>query len=457
MLRPPDAVNRVRRRLLESALALPLLGSRAAFAASPGYPRLMQGPMVGSVTPTSLTIWGRASGGQRVSVEYSSRRDFSSTRETEAVLARAEDDFTVRIVVPDLTPGTRYWYRVRVEGQVDRYKTLPFATWTAPAEPRPFRVAFGSCSRVQVDPVQRIFEAVRLAEPDLFLWLGDHVYGDTLEPKVLAEEYRRQRNVAALEPLLAAVPQLAVWDDHDFGVNNGDRTSPMREASLGVFRDYWANPGFGVEGAPGVFFRYSYAGVDFFFLDGRYYRDPNVGTDGPGKTLLGAAQKAWLEAELAASRAPFKLLVSGSGWSSGDGPKGDTWSAFLHERNALFDFIRDRRIGGVVLLSGDTHAGELNCMQWSERGGYDFYDLSSSPLAQLPTATWMDLVPEHRIRPVYARGTNFGVLDFAWEPEPTVTFTLRDDRGVAVWTPLTLGASELENGRSTWREKTTSA
>jgi alkaline phosphatase D len=321
---------------------------------------------------------------------------------------------------------------------------------------RPFRVVFGSCSRVQVDVEQRIFGAVARAEPDLFFWLGDHVYGDTLDAAVLAEEYRRQRNVASLEPLLASVPQLATWDDHDFGLNNSDRTNPMRAASLQVFRRYWANPAYGREDAPGVYFRYGYGGVDFFFLDGRYHRDPNLAADGPAKTMLGAGQKRWLREELRASRAPLKLLVSGSGWSSGDGPQGDTWAAFLHERNELFDFVRDERIGGVVLISGDTHAGELNCIPWSERGGYDFYDLVSSPLAQLPTATWMDLKPEHRVRPVFARGTNFGVLDFDSEPEPAVTFTLRDERGDAIWSPLRLTAGELVNGRSTYREKTAS-
>lgn len=442
-----------RRRLIQAALALPLLGSRDVFAAAPGYPRLMQGPMIGAVTPTSLTIWGRASGPQPVAVEYATRRDLADARQTAPVLARAADDYTVRIEIPDLAPATRYWYRVRVDGLVDRYRRSPFAARTAPAAAEAFRAAFGSCSRTQVDPVQPIFEAVRAAEPDLFLWLGDHVYGDTIEPSVLAEEYRRQRNVATLEPLLASVPQLAIWDDHDFGLNNSDRTNPMREGALGVFRNYWANPAYGLEGTPGVFFRYTYSGVDFFFLDVRYYRDPNTDRDGPGKTMLGAAQKAWLEDGLAKSRAPFKVLVSGGGWSTGDGPQGDTWSAFLHERNGLFDFIRDRGIGGVVLVSGDTHAGELNCIKWSERGGFDLYDLVSSPLAQLPTDTWMSLVPEQRIRPVYARGTNFGLIDFAWQPEPTLTFTLCDERGDAIWTPFTLTASELVNGRSTWRAK----
>ena len=452
MRRRPDA-DPLRRRLLQAAVAWPLLAARDAAAESPGYPRLMQGPMAGAVTPTTLTVWGRVAGPHEITVEYSARRDFADARQSDAVTARAADDYTVRVELRGLAPATRYWYRVRVDGQVDRYRRTPYALRTAPVGAHPFRVAFGSCSRVQVDPVQRIFDAVRAAEPDLFFWLGDHVYGDTIEPGVLAEEYRRQRNVASLEPLLATVPQLATWDDHDFGLNNSDRTNPMREGSLAVFRNYWANPAHGLDGTPGVFFRYAYGGVDFFFLDGRYYRDPNVAPDGPTKTMLGAAQFAWLKESLAASRAAFKVLVSGSGWSKGDGPTGDTWSAFLHERDALFDFLRDQSVSGVVLLSGDTHAGELNCIPWSERGGYDLYDLVSSPLAQLPTATWMNLAPELRIRPVYARGTNYGLLDFAWHPEPTLTFTLHDERGDAIWAPFSLTTRDLVNGRSTWRSK----
>ena len=453
MKRPRSSATSVlRRRLLQSALAWPVV--RHAHAATPGYPRLMQGPMLGAVTADALTFWGRVAGAQEVQVEYSTQADLAGARLSAPVAARAEDDFTVHVRVAGLAPATRYWYRVRVDGKVDRYRPTPFSARTAPVDRQPFRVVFGSCSRVQVDPVQPIFDAVRRAEPDLFFWLGDHVYGDTLEPAVLAEEYRRQRNVPALEPLLASVPQLATWDDHDFGINNSDRTNPMRDAALRVFRQYWANPASGLDGVPGVFFRFSYGGVDFFFLDGRYHRDPNTGPDGPSKTMLGAEQRRWLEDALRSSRAALKLIVSGSGWSTGDGPQGDTWAAFLHERNALFDFIRDAGIGGVVLLSGDTHAGELNCIPWSERGGYDLYDLGSSPLAQLPTATWTELRPEHRVRPIYARGTNFGVLDFAWTPEPSLTFTLRDVRGDAVWAPLRLGAGDLVNGRSTRREKT---
>ena len=86
----------------------------------------------------------------------------------------------------------------------------------------------------------------------------------------------------------------------------------------------------------------------------------------------------WLKTELTASTAIFKVLVAGSGWNKGKGVGEDSWAAFLHERNKIFDFIRDHEISGVVLLSGDTHVGELNVIPWSETGGYDYYDFGSS-------------------------------------------------------------------------------
>ncbi len=443
----------MRRGILGSALATAMLRPFRALAATPGYPRLMEGPMIGAVTSDSITFWGRASGEFDVDVEYSTDRQFTAPQRSAAVRATADSDFTVRVTVGGLAPATRYYYRLRVDGIPDRYRLTPFWTRTAPAGAAPFRLAFGSCARHQLDSDQPIFHAISASEPDLFFWLGDNIYADSVSTFVFAEDYRRQRAIASTLPLTRTVPQLAIWDDHDFGLNNSDATNPARDAALAAFRNYWANPSFGLPDSPGVFFRYAYGGVDFFMLDGRYNRNPNTDPDSPTKTMLGARQGEWLRQELLASRAPFKVLVCGSGWSFEDGPTGDTWAAFLTERDALFDFIRDRGIEGVFCLSGDTHFGELNCIPWSERGGYDIYDLVSSPLAQATGTSFLDSEPEIRIRSPWFRTVNFGLLDFEWEPEPKVTFTLRDVRGDRAFDALILTPTDLKNGVSTWRSK----
>jgi alkaline phosphatase D len=130
-----------------------------------------------------------------------------------------------------------------------------------------------------------------------------------------------------------------------------------------------------------------------------------------------------------------------------------SWSSAITERNALFDFIRDEKVAGVVLLSGDTHIGELNAIPWSEKGGYDLYDLVSSPLANSNSASFLDRRPERRIRQVYFSGMNFGMLTFDSSAEPTLTFSLYNSSGKYAFDPMTLKASELRNGVSTWLEK----
>jgi alkaline phosphatase D len=412
--------------------------------------------MIGAVEQDSARIWMRLSGAFEASIRIGSREDLADARQVAPVRASQQRDRCVEILVDGLEPGQSYWWIPLVDGEPDKYLAglPPFRLRTAPAGPARFRVAFGSCARIQADGEQSIWPRVREHRPDLFFWLGDNVYGDTLDPEVLAEEYRRQRDVPALQPLLRSVPQLATWDDHDFGLNDSGRTNPIRGEALEVFGRYWANPGRGRAEVPGVFFAWSYGGADFFFLDDRYHRDPNDAEDGPGKTMLGEGQLAWLRDGLARSEAPFKLLVSGSGWSAAKGPGGDAWSAFLAERDALFDWIAAERIEGVVLLSGDTHVAELNCIPWSDRGGYDLYDLVSSPLAQEPSTSWRDRRPELRIRPVHGAGPNFGRLDFDLvEADPRLHFTVVGVDGRAVWQPLELRASELRPGVRSWPEK----
>lgn len=415
-----------------------------------GTPRLMQGPMIGAVQRTSALIWARASGEFTLAAEASTNDRFDHTIASKPVRVRRDDDFTASLAIEGLEPGTEYFVRVLVEGKVDTYERgrSPARFRTAPAGSAKFRVCFGSCARYQYDREQPIWSVVSSLSPDLFFWLGDNIYGDSLEGQILAEEYRRQREVPLLEAINRRVPQLAVWDDHDYGLNNHDSTSPMRETALTIFRRYWPNPSHGLADTPGVFFKYSYGGVDFYFLDGRTYRTPNDAADGPEKHMLGDAQIRWLLDDLSVSKAAFKVLISGSGWTAGKGPKGDAWSAFLTERDHLFAQLAERRVSGVILLSGDTHYGELNLIPRSTASApasYDLYELVSSPLAQLPNQSTRKLTePEKRLRPAFNFSPNVGVVEFdTTAGDPTVALGLYNVLGRQAWEPLTLTLSQL--------------
>jgi alkaline phosphatase D len=442
-----------RRKFLWGASAVSFVASlpQRILAATVGYPRLLEGPMIGATTPDSVTIWSRASGALNIAVEYASDRSFADAKLTKTTLAREDDGLTARITVDGLQPDTEYWYRIKAEGIDDRHQPLPFKVRTAPARPRPIRIAFGSCARIQIGDRQPVFDAIAAMEPDLFLWLGDNIYADSDAEAAFNDMYGRQRSVGSLQPLLRSVPQLAIWDDHDFGYNDSDGSNPVKDMTLRLFRQWWANPASGLPDTPGVFFRHSFGPIDIFMLDGRYYRDKPADPDTPTKTMLGADQKAWLKRELKDSRATFKILASGTGWSSAE-RDGDSWAKYRHERDEILDYIRDNRIFGCFGISGDVHMGEANCVPWSESGGYDFYDLVSSGLAQMLSPKFIDQDPEVRLRAPWVGSANFGLLDFRFNPEPVVEMSVRNVIGGAVWKPVVVKAADLVNGRSSWQQ-----
>lgn len=441
-----------RRNLIKSAaFAGGFLASASARAAPDpdGYPRIMQGPRVGWTGPDIATIWLRLSDVHDVQVEFAAEPTFEQVRRSAVQRSLAEQDYTVVLTMEGLRPGEQVHYRVLIDGAptvVDRGRKSWF-THAAPARDHmgTIRIAFGSCARYAVSPVQPVWNGVAECRPDLFLWLGDNIYGDALRTDALREEYRRQLSVPNLVPLQSRVSQLAIWDDHDFGLNDHDRTNPIKEGALAAFRDYWANPAYGTEDAPGVFYRHAFGPIDLFMLDNRYHRSPADEPDGPEKTALGKVQRDWLLTGLAESRAPFKIVASGQGWTDAKAIGEESWSSYRHERNQIVRFIREHAIGGVIFLSGDTHVAELNALTDPD-GRYDLIECVSSPLAQDTAMSWLNYAPIERIRQVYAGGPNFGMLEFDFaEADPSVRITVRNMWGEPVWTPLDLMASDLSS------------
>jgi alkaline phosphatase D len=451
-----------RRTMIGGLCALGAVGKGATAAPEwDGYPRLMQGPMLGAVQPDQVKIWMRVSGAFETQIDYALTSTPSAIKRTSIMTAQRDNDFIAVHTIKDLPPNSEITYRVLVGGEPDPDTTRQpaFRARTAPSGPSAFRIGFGSCARRQRHPIQPIWDVLERANPDLFFWLGDNIYGDSLEPSILREEYMRQRDVPNCRSFMAGRPQLAVWDDHDFALNDSDRRNPVRDQALSVFGQVWANPSMGLPDTKGVFFKASYGGADFFFLDNRYHREPADLPDTASKVSLGRTQMAWLKESLKASRAPFKLILCGQPWNDGKRPGSESWTSYTTERADLFAFIAAEKINGVVLVSGDTHVGELNCLP-NERysAGYDLFELVSSPLAQDCATSYLNYRAIHRVRQVYASGSNAGLIDFDMTAsDPTLRFSLIDTQGASVWPPFELKASDLLPGVSVWRAKTDAA
>jgi len=131
--------------------------------------------------------------------------------------------------------------------------------------------------------VGQLVEAVGTTQPGVTRGVGQLISMGLVESESLTD--RRQRALPALQRLLVTAPQLAIWDDHDYGPNDSDMSYVLKGRSLELFRRYWANPSYGLPDVPGIFGLARFGDVDVFLLDDRWYRSANRMNDEPGKTM----------------------------------------------------------------------------------------------------------------------------------------------------------------------------
>lgn len=314
------------------------------------------------------------------------------------------------------------------------------------AGPAVTRLAFGSCARQ--DRPQPVWDGVLATDPDLFVLLGDNVYGDTEDMTVLASAYARLDAVPGFARLRAEVPLFATWDDHDYGVDDGGSEYPMKAASKQVLLAFLDTP----PDAP----RRSHAGVydaqvfgppdrrlQLLLLDTRTFRDPlvhqrDVGDDGrpgpyvpttdTGATLLGAEQWRWLEGQL---REPAALRVIASSIQVVSDEHGwESWSNFPHERERLRTLLAHTAAGPTVIVSGDRHFAEI-ALDATAPGG-PLFDVTASSL-NASASRWRPLEANRRRVAGMPWGDNFGLLVVDWDAAPpSLSLQVRDVRGDVV-------------------------
>ena len=295
--------------------------------------------------------------------------------------------------VPGLKPATRYWFCLRSiagekppamsEGGFGFFTTAPEAGVPAKAS-----IMFGSCIGDPLDQAQPIWTEVARQRPDAICLIGDTPYIDTTDLDKQRKKYRELFGVPELIALRRTTPMYGVWDDHDFGKNDTDGNLKGKDRSRKAFMEYHPNnptgsgDGAGENGA-GVYSRFRRGPVEVFLIDARWFSGTESSWADPSRpTLIGAQQAEWLKRELKASTAPFKLLVTGMIWNESARPnKNDYWGGYLHERAALWKWIGEQRVPGVVLIAGDIHRSRaLKHSAATSGAGYPLYEFISSPM-----------------------------------------------------------------------------
>lgn len=398
----------------------PAAGQAPGIIAAPGSrPALPQGVACGDPGGGRAVIWSRCDRAARLVVEYDTTDRFTHARRVRGPAALPSRDFTARVVLTDLPPGQRVFYRVRFQDLSD------LSQWSEPVggsfSTRPalgsndVTIAWSADTAGQgwgINPDfggYRLYETMRHVEPDLFVHCGDTIYADNpLTAEVPLDDGGVWRNVvtpakqkvaetldefrgnyhynlldAHMRQFNAEVGQTVIWDDHEVRDNwydtrdlSGDARYRVKSAALLAARARQAflefNP-LPLDGDdPERIHRAVACGplIEVFAIDLRSYRganSPNVQPElGDDSRIFGVAQLDWLKTRLAASRAVWKVIASDMpiGLVVPDGP--DHFEAIANrdpgpplgrelEVAALLRFLRDRRVRNVVWITGDVH------------------------------------------------------------------------------------------------------
>ena len=353
-------------------------------------------------------------------------------------------------------PGVELELRVHAEdGKVLMRSKQRLDELQPAAEPAVFqeerlaRIALGSCNQ-QNQPTP-LWQPLLASDPDLFLFLGDNVYADTLEPAEIQAAYDQLASQPGFAALRERVPILATWDDHDYGWNDSDRSYAKKEESREILLDFFGAP----DDSPrrtrdGIYESWLFGPpeerVQIILLDLRWNRTPwdrravpqergdgfpgsYAPTLDPAATILGAAQWSWLEEQL---RVPARLRLIGTSLQAlSTGSQWEGWAMMPLERARLFETIRDSGAGGVLFVSGDTHWAELARVQPADSGvRYPLYELTSSGLNQGWEFTQID--NPHRVGLPYWK-PNWGLIEIDWDqPDPLIRLQAigEDKRGI---------------------------
>ncbi len=282
-------------------------------------------------------------------------------------------------------------------------------------------IAFGSCNRE--DAPQRYWTQIMAKEPDLWIWLGDNIYADTEDMRSMREQYLQLKTNPNYTAFRRRVPITGIWDDHDYGVNDGGKEYEMRASSQALFFDFIDEPkDAAARKSPGIYRSYVFGPegkrVKVILLDTRYFRDGleknTVGQKryqpNPTGDVLGAAQWQWLEEELRANEADIHLIAS-SIQVIPEEQGFEKWANFPSARQRLFDLLTATQPNRPILISGDRHLAELSRIELPGLAT-PLYEFTSSGLTHSYEAA--DEPNRHRVSDLVGQ-RNFGILSIDWD------------------------------------------
>src|SRR5262245_245254 len=325
--------------------------------------------VVGDMTPDDAMIWLRAEPNSQVLLHYSKESNLDDFSSIGPFPVDEDADCTALIKLEKLEPATTYYYRATMVGKQPGH-VARFVTAPRPDDAAKVSFCCSADTRESYKPFT-VMSAIRAQHPDFFLHLGDTIYadrgGDAHTRSEFWAKYRANRDDAASQFCFDEISTYVTWDDHEVTDNYspGNRLAPIGRKA---FLDYWPvrrNPN-----EPERIYRSFRWGkaLELFILDARQYRDRKHGT------MLGRNQKEWLFEGISRSGSIFKFIATSVPMAGGGS---DRWDGYPRERAEILGYIREKKITGVIFLSGDLHCAAITRIPKSS----GLLDITAGPLA----------------------------------------------------------------------------
>lgn len=254
-----------------------------------------------------------------------------------------------------------------------------------------FILGMGSCLDQDSDQ-QEMWSSLEKENLTEFFFLGDNIYGDNKDGSLEKMQSAYIKQSDNLPNWLNKISVNAIWDDHDYGVNDGGGDFIGKEKSQKLFLDFWKiKKSDRRSNDEGIYFSkeviLNNKVIKIIGLDTRYFRSPLEGekrartpTQDTSKTILGTDQWSWLSNQLSQDMdililaSSIQIIATNNGF--------EKWGNFPHERQRLFKLLNDLN-KPVVMLSGDRHKAGLYKMG-------NLHEITSSSMNK-PLPRWLSL------------------------------------------------------------------
>jgi alkaline phosphatase D len=333
----------------------------------------------------SFTVTVKTTGQTTLRLAVSESSTFSDSSMTDMVASGA-DNYT-KIKVDGLKPWTTYYYAVETGGSIHYEMAGTVATSGTGAQS--FKFAVVACeNNTSLSTVSNAaWGFIHTQNPMFVMHVGDfHYYNINVnDPSFYRTAFNNVLSESKHKAFYRQHGVMYMWDDHDYGPNDGSSANVSRPAARSAYRQVVPHlPLAAGDGNQPIYYAFTVGRCRFIVTDCRSERTPVTVADNNNKTVLGAAQKAWFKQELLAASSSGDIAaifwVNSFPWTGVAHPEAnpsvENWAAYPTERKEIADYIYSKAIRKVFILSGDMHATAFD-----DGRTYDFHANGTNSVA----------------------------------------------------------------------------